>query len=133
MFDAKALEITLWSSFNKENVCQFLINLLFLSFFSISFLVACLHEVLHSYVLQYNMNLKKTSFILPQKFTKNSFVSPSFQGVLLFCILIKDMYNPFSDSSLSYSLISIIINFGSWTLSRKSSIWDGDFESPLLK
>ena len=74
--DAKALEIILQSTFNKEIGRQFLINFLSLSFFSISFMTACLCEVLY-YFLSFPVRheFKKASFISSQKLTKNSFVS----------------------------------------------------------
>ena len=70
-----------------------------LSFFSVSFRIAYPCKVLNSFLRSsVRHEFEKISFISSENATKNSFVSPSFLGDLLFCTLIKDMYNSFSDS-----------------------------------
>ena len=74
---ARALEISLQSTFSKKIGRQFLINLFPLS------------------------------FIFFQNVTKNYFVSPSFPDDPLSCILSKDINSYFSVSPFSHSVVSL--------------------------
>ena len=65
---AKDFDINLLSTFDKEIGRQFLMNLLSLSFFSISFITACFCEVLSSSVKKdVHIELEKEVLISSQK------------------------------------------------------------------
>ena len=98
--NARVLEIILWSTFNKEIVYQFLINLyhyhyffifIFISlfyhylFFSVRFMTTCLGEVLNSFLdFAVRHEFKKYLFYLPRKLQKTLLSVHRFQVIYYF-------------------------------------------------
>ena len=88
-FSERVFDIIFKSTFKKEMVLQFWMNLLSLSFSSTRLMIK------YTFSLASNTEFTKISLGSFQNVSENSFVNPSLPGDVSFCILFRELYKHF--------------------------------------